>query len=94
MVPLRRRFDLPSSASAPRLAWLRPEFATLYPELPAGTWVTARSATLVIAGGVFGGERGWPAPGSRVLPDQHFLFRSGGRRQRGWTGPLTRMDDP
>lgn len=94
MVPLRRRADLPSIAPAPRLAWLRPEFATLYPELPAGVWVTAWSAAWVITGGVYGGARVWPGPGSRVLPEEHFVFREGGRRPPGWSGLHTRMDDP
>ena len=91
MVPLARTFPLP--ARKVRQAWLSPEFARLYPELPAGCWVTAASAAAVIAGAVVARARPWPANTSRVLPDAHFRFRGGEGR-----GPhlevRTRATDP
>ncbi|HUR93708.1 MAG TPA: hypothetical protein VMY76_03935 [Gemmatimonadales bacterium] len=94
MVPLVIPAEWPWNEPAQRLAWLRPEFASLYPEIPAGLWVTAFSAALVIVGGVMGGSRSWPGPGSRVLMNEHFLFRGGTTRTDRWRGPGTRADDP
>ena len=94
MIPLRRRFEWPLSERAPRLAWLRPEFASLYPEIPPGVWVTAMSAAWVVIGGVFGRTRTWPVAGLRILPDDHFQFRDGIGRAVNWTGPGSRADDP
>ena len=94
MIPVRRRTEWPSSERAPRLAWLRPEFALLYPEIPPGVWVTAMSAAWVVIGGVFGRTRAWPLAGLRILPDAHFLFRDGTARREGWSGLGSRADDP
>ena len=94
MVPLHRRSAGPSNEPAPRLAWLRAEFAALYPEVPPGVWITAVSAAWIILGGVYGRTRPWPGPGPRLLPDEHFVFREGDRRPQGWSGPPSRMDDP
>ena len=88
------RSQEPSAERAPRLAWLRPEFASQYPELPPGVWVTAMSAAWVVIGSVFGSSREWPGQGSRVLPDEHFMFRDGAARPADWLGPLSRADDP
>jgi hypothetical protein len=79
---------------AARLAWLRPEFSTLYREIPPGVWVTAFSAAWVIVGGVLGGTRSWPGWGPRPLMDQHFIFRGGAGRPPAWRGPGTRVNDP
>jgi hypothetical protein len=65
-----------------------------YPELPPGVWVTAMSAAWVVIGSVFGRSREWPGQGSRILPDEHFVFRDGTGRSPGWSGPLSRADDP
>ena len=93
MIPVPRS-QRPAAERAPRLAWLRPEFALLYPELPSGVWVTAMSAAWVVIGSVFGRSREWPGQGSRILPDEHFVFRDGSGRPAGWFGPLSRADDP
>jgi hypothetical protein len=66
----------------------------LYPELPAGVWVTAMSAAWVVIGSVFGRSREWPGQCARILPDEHFVFRDGAGRHAGWFGPLSRADDP
>ena len=61
----------------PRRARLHPEFADLYPELPAGFWITAWYAAMKQA------DRLWLDLGpralisSRVLRDEHFQFRGG-----------------
>jgi hypothetical protein len=93
MIPLRRT-ERPASERAPRLACLKPEFASLYPELPPGVWVTAMSAAWVVIGGVFGRSREWPGTDGRILPEEHFVFRDGAGRPAGWAGPLSRADDP
>ncbi len=94
MVALRTLSVWPFTEPALRLAWLRPEYAAIYPEIPPGTWVTAFSAALVIIGGALGGTRSWPGLGPRVLTDEHFIFRGGAGRAVGWSGPGTRSDDP
>jgi hypothetical protein len=58
-----------------RQALLDPAFADVYPEIPAGIWVTAVSASFAILGGVMAGARSWPYDGPRVLSDRHFIFR-------------------
>lgn len=94
MAPLRNLSEWLSPEPARRLARLRPEYASLYPEIPPATWVTAFSAAVVVVGGVFGGARTWPGTGTRVLVDEHFVFRGGGARAVGWTGLGSRHDDP
>jgi hypothetical protein len=58
-----------------RQALLNPAFAHVYPEIPAGIWVTALSASFAILGAIMAGARSWPHDGTRVLCDQHFIFR-------------------
>jgi hypothetical protein len=77
-----------------REAWLRPEYAALYPEVPAGIWVTVFSAAWTIVCGVMTGARPWPGLGPRVLGEKHFVFRGGSSRAPGWDGPGCRADDP
>ena len=70
----------------PRRAMLHPEYAELYPELPAGYWIDAWYAAMKQA------DRLWLDLGphalasSRVLRDEHFHFRGG--RPRGVTIPI------
>jgi hypothetical protein len=77
-----------------RGAWLIPAFAHLYPELPAGTWVTASSAAAVVFGGILAQARAWPDSSPRVLPEEHFAFRGGLERGKPWDGQGTRATDP
>jgi hypothetical protein len=60
-----------------REARLRPEHATRYPGIQAGTWESAAVlCDRVLAGGLL---RGWPMGWhERVLPPEHFEFRGGG----------------
>ena len=80
--------------SGRRQALLNPAFAHLYPEIPAGIWVTAISASFAIIGGVMAGARSWPHDGPRVLSDRHFIFR-GAEVLAGESTSLTRrVTDP
>jgi hypothetical protein len=63
-------------SSAIRQARLRPEFASIYPGLPAGEWTSARLLADRVLARVVDGE---PPPDEslrqRVLPPEHFEFR-------------------
>jgi len=66
----------------PREARLRPEFASLYPGIPVGTWLPAADlgATLLMH------HLRAPSPpelGSRLLDESHFEFRGGASRGKG-----------
>ena len=58
-----------------RQAWLRPQYASLYPEIPPETWVTAPSAARTVIGAVYSGTTPWACQGPRVLGQDHFIFR-------------------
>lgn len=82
------------TAPAQRQVWLRPRYAALYPEIPAGLWVTAFSAAWAIEGGVMAGARPWPGRGPRVLTEEHFLFRGGISPAPREKGAGRRLCDP
>ena len=60
-----------------REAFLVPDYATFYPELPPGVWISARKVVDMIRRGMERRQRPWPIPGPRLLADEHFLFRDG-----------------
>lgn len=62
-----------------REARLRPEYAHLYPELPAGRWMPASEVGATILVSQLKATRP-PALGERLLPEEHFEFRGGGAR--------------
>jgi hypothetical protein len=74
-----------------REAKLRPQYASLYPALEAGTWqpATAIGRQLLL----------WhlTAPalpeGERLMSEEHFEFRGGTRRDRAEAGVRTRTAD-
>jgi hypothetical protein len=68
---------------AEREARLRPEFAALYPGLPAGEWHRASLLTDIVWAGLL--ERGKAAfqLRERVLSTEHFEFRLGAPASRG-----------
>ena len=75
-----------------REARLKPEFAHLYPELPAGRWMPASEvgATILMT------QLKSLAPkrlGERLLPDEHFEFRGGSDRGLG-SALRTRRGEP
>jgi hypothetical protein len=77
-----------------RQALLNPAFADVYPEIPAGIWVTAVSASFAILGGVMAGARSWPHDGPRVLSDRHFIFRGAEVLAGEPTSVTRRVTDP
>ncbi len=72
-MPLKQLLGL----SRARQAFLLPDYAALYPELPPSVWIAARDVALVIRDGVQRRRRPWLSPSPRVLADEHFLFRDG-----------------
>lgn len=74
-----------------REARLRPAFAHLYPELPAGQWMPASQIGATILMSQLKSERA-PSLGERLLDDAHFEFRGGIAREAD--GLKTRSNDP
>lgn len=68
-----------------REARLKPEFAHLYPELPAGRWLPASEVGATILMSQLRASRP-PSLGERLLPEEHFEFRGGAHR--GFESPL------
>jgi hypothetical protein len=65
-----------------REARLAPEFASLYPGIPAGEWQAASMlADCVLAGRLLRGSSS--ALQGRVLPEEHFDFRGGDTEHKG-----------
>ena len=74
-----------------REARLRPQYASLYPALEAGTWqpATAIGRQLLL----------WhltaptPPQGERLMSEEHFEFRGGSRREQSEANARTREAD-
>jgi hypothetical protein len=77
---------------AVREARLRAEWASLYPGLAPGEWMTASELVPLVLRHRLQGERGWEFT-RRILADEHFEFRGGRPRDQSWTGVLTRVED-
>jgi hypothetical protein len=81
------------SRSLLRKTCLKPEYASLYPEVPPNIWVGALGVAARVAarlrrsGGLAHSLKG------RVLPDEHFEFRGGRRRRATWAGPGSRLGE-
>jgi hypothetical protein len=77
-----------------REARLRPEYATLYPDLVPGVWVPACTLRdFVLERGLYQRRIG-PPTHRRLLRESHFEFRGGATsRQSAWTGPHERSDE-
>jgi hypothetical protein len=79
--------------AALRRALLKPEFGTLYPELPAAHWLPAWQAAMRRA------ERLWFEKGpeamveGRLLSEDHFQFKGGSTRSADWRGVTERLSD-
>ena len=84
---LRRRGD----RSSRRECRLRPEFASLYPLVPAGEWLAADDATALIL--EIRGVSTVEELRDRPLEDAHFEFRGGVRRGER-VALKTRGEDP
>lgn len=70
----------------PRSARLHPEFAELYPELPAGFWIAAWYAAMKQADRIWLDRGSGALVSSRVLRDEHFQFQGG--QPRGARTPI------
>ena len=77
-----------------RQARLRPEYAAIYPGVPAGEWrPVGELLDCVAAARLRAGRRSGELLRGRVLDDRHFDFRGGGDRPQGGRGSLTRVTD-
>ena len=84
---LRRRGD----RSSRRECRLRPEFASMYPSMPAGEWLPADDATALVL--EVRGASSVEELGERPLDEAHFEFRGGVRRGER-VALKTRDEDP
>ena len=66
-----------------REARLRPEFAELYPALPAGVWLPASDVGRQLLLWHLATDR--PPGEERLMSEEHFEFRGGERRRGPWT---------
>ena len=76
-----------------RKACLKPEYASLYPEVPPNIWLGAAGVAAHVAARLrrSAGSNYWLP--KRVLPDEHFEFRGGRRRRQTWRGPGSRLGE-
>ena len=65
-----------------REARLRPEFADLYPVLQPGVWMTASDIGRQLLLWHLATARS--PRGERLISEEHFEFRGGGRRSGSW----------
>ena len=77
-----------------RRARVRPEFASLYPEIVPGVWMSALQATRLVRrrGARKECQRGCAR--GRVLCEVHFEFRGGRRSRQYLTGELATRAAP
>ena len=77
--------------TSPREARLRPQYASLYPALEAGTWQAASA----IGRQLLLWHLTAPAlpQGERLMSEEHFEFRGGTRRDSTEARPRTRRGD-
>jgi hypothetical protein len=77
-----------------RQARLRPEYATLYPGVPADEWKPIGELIDCVASArLRSGRRSGELLRGRALDDRHFEFRGGGDRPYGFAGRGSRMGD-
>jgi hypothetical protein len=76
-----------------RKAQLKSEYAGLYPEMPAGTWLRAAAVAARIVTHVQRDSGSRLVGPERVLSPEHFTFTGGRRRRSTWSGPRERMSD-
>ena len=79
---------------ADREVYLKQEYASWYPAIPAGEWIGAYTAQYLVGFQLRYGEPRWECTG-RLLSPEHFMFRGGestGRRtgERRHAPTLTR----
>jgi hypothetical protein len=76
-----------------RKTCLKPEYASLYPEVPPNIWVGAAGVAARVAARLRRSVNSYPWPLKRVLSDEHFEFRGGRRRRQVWRGPGSRLGE-
>ncbi|HET7469079.1 MAG TPA: hypothetical protein VFJ81_05360 [Gemmatimonadales bacterium] len=77
-----------------RQARLRPEYAALYPGVPANEWrPIGELLDCVAAARLRSGRRSGELLRGRPLDDRHFEFRGGGDRPPGARGAPSRLSD-
>jgi hypothetical protein len=85
--------SIPSVTPNLRKTCLKPEFASLYPQVPPNIWLGAAGVAARVAARLrsSGDANAWLP--KRVLPEEHFEFRGGRRRGQTWSGPGSRLGD-
>ena len=76
-----------------RKTCLKPEYASLYPEVPPNIWLGAGGIAARVASRLRRSVDSNPWPLKRVLSDEHFEFRGGRRRRQAWRGPGSRLGE-
>jgi len=77
-----------------RQARLRPEHATLYPNIPTGEWrPIGELLDCVASARLRSGRRSGELLRGRPLDDRHFEFRGGGDRPAGFANRPSRLSD-
>jgi hypothetical protein len=76
-----------------RKTCLKPEYASLYPEVPPNIWLGAAGVAARVAARLRGSADSSDRLPKRVLPDEHFEFRGGRRRRQTWRGPGSRLGE-
>jgi hypothetical protein len=74
-----------------REARLRPQYASLYPALEAGTWQPASAIGRQLL--LWHLTSPTPPQGERLMSEEHFEFRGGSRRETAEAGARTRRAD-
>ena len=76
-----------------RKTCLKPEYASLYPEVGSNIWLGAAGVAARVAARLRGSGDPDDSLPKRVLPDEHFEFRGGRRRRQSWSGPGSRLGE-
>ncbi len=77
-----------------REARLRPDFAYLYPGVPADTWLSVESLLHEVVTLLYGDKsKSGIITGDRLLREDHFEFRGSSPRPEGWPEDMSRLSD-
>lgn len=89
---LNPRAEIEAMVMAVREARLRPQWAHLYPGLPAGRWIVVARLVPLVLRHRLEDDPIWEFA-RRILVDDHFEFRGGRPRDNTWSGILSRVED-
>jgi hypothetical protein len=90
--PLEPASTLPEEGAVPntiREARLKPEYASLYPGLQPGVWMSASAMGQQLLLWHLSAQA--MPQGERLMADEHFEFRGGQKRVGSWINMRTRM---